>query len=152
MSRFLLTAIVGAFVSACATSNAELEETRETIEKLGEEVRQATNALDLNRFLSYLARDTGLIVIADGHMMVGWDAFSVGQREHWATLFRVEFTVETTRVTVFSPDLAIATNTGTALEVPRAGEHRQGRFVSTLVWRRRAEGWRIVQAHESTSP
>jgi uncharacterized protein (TIGR02246 family) len=116
------------------------------------EVSQAATARDVNRFMNYLQRDSGLVIVFNGEMVTGWEAAAEAQRVYWAQLFRAAYNVEKTEVTVLSPDIAIATNTGTALEVPRIGEHRSGRFVSTMVWHRRPQGWRIIQVHESTSP
>jgi uncharacterized protein (TIGR02246 family) len=138
--------------TACATGEPDTQLTRATIQQLGREMNEAANALDAAAFVRHFAADTGLVVAFDGQVTFGAANLLDAQRQYWGQLSAALYEVRDSRVVVVSPDVAIVTNTGRAIETTRQGDERRGGFVSTVVWQRRPEGWRVINMHESTSP
>jgi hypothetical protein len=51
---------------------------------------------------------------------------------------------------VIGPNMVLATSLLGSRRTAPTGEIKTNEMVITMVWQKRAEGWRIIQAHEST--
>jgi uncharacterized protein (TIGR02246 family) len=115
-------------------------------------VMQAAGALDVDRFMTFFARDSALLVAFSGQSLTGWQAVAEAERDYWSTLASVAYDVQGMRTSVLAPTIALTTSFGTIQETPRVGEIRKGGYFTTWLWQLRPEGWRIVHAHESGNP
>jgi hypothetical protein len=54
------------------------------------------------------------------------------------------------RVAILGPDAAVTTGWGNYTATDTLGAQARGTQAFTFAWARRAEGWRVIQAHFST--
>ena len=125
---------------------------RQQIEPLLDELMLAANAHDTDRFLAHYLRQPDLVFVYNGDVTLGWDNLRALQLKWWnggqsdvvySQRGAPEFTVLSQKVVVVTDQLA------SSRTLPD-GQLQTGEFVVTMVWEKRPEGWRIVQAHESS--
>lgn len=151
-SRLLVSAALAVSLGVGAPLAAQSSAVRRIDSLLAEQL-PAANAHDAERFLAGFAHDSSLIFVLNGSVMRGYDAVVARQREAWAgggsaVVYARSAAPE---VTLVGPDAAFALDRITARRTLPSGEVRSVDIAVLLVWQRRAEGWRIVAAHESTA-
>ena len=94
-----------------------------------------------------------MVFIINGEIIRGWEALRARQRQWWndgkATgvyAYLGEPTCE-----VLGKDLGLTTHLIAARASPPNGQVRERQLAFTALWSRRAEGWRIIYAHESST-
>ena len=123
------------------------------VSSLIEELFASANAHDTDRHVTLYWRDAALIFIANGEMIRGWDAYREVQRKWWDD-GRATGTYEMVGNTAYEAlrdDCGLTTFAMHARSKLPDGQMREREIVFTGLWRRGAEGWRIVYAHESTT-
>jgi len=117
-----------------------------------DELMLAANAHDTDRFLAAYLHQPALVFVFNGVVTKGWDALEALQLKWWNNgKSDVVYTQRgSSEFTVLGPDAVVVTNPlGSRRTLPN-GQASTGEFTVTMVWQKRPEGWRIVQAHEST--
>ena len=115
------------------------------------EMLDAANAHDTDRFMSVYARSPSLKVTFDGVTMRGWQTVRDEQLQWWDdgksdAVYRMRAAPEITEI---SQDV---TATLQSMEVTSTGSNGMKttvQVVATSIWKKLPEGWRIVLAHES---
>lgn len=112
----------------------------------------AANAHDTDRFLAHYARESTLVFVFDGVVIHGWDALHAQQLKWWNSGHSdvVYSRRGAPEFLVLSPTIAVVMSPLASRRVLPSGQTQTGQFAETAVWQRRPEGWRIVEAHEST--
>lgn len=130
--------------------NSELVQRQ--IQPLLDEMMLAANAHDTNRFLATYLHQPALVFVFNGVVTKGWDSVQALQLKWWNNgKSDVTYSQRApSEFTVLSPVVAVVTNPMASRRTLPSGEVSTGEFTVTMVWQKRAEGWRIVQVHEST--
>lgn len=122
------------------------------IRPLLDEQMAAANAHDTDRFLASYLRGPELVFVFNGAVIQGWDALREQQLKWWKNgTSDVVYRQRGTPVfTVLGPDHAVVISRLASERTMPDGTMSTGEFVVTMIWQKRAEGWRIIHAHEST--
>jgi ketosteroid isomerase-like protein len=133
--------------------SSELGTFRQQIAPLLAEMEASANAHDTDRHLAAFSRDSALIFIINGEIIRGWEALRARQRQWWSDgmamgvyAYLGEPTCE-----VLGKDLGLTTHLIAARASAPNGQVRERQLAFTALWSKRAEGWRIIYAHESST-
>lgn len=113
----------------------------------------AANAHDVEGHVGFYARDPAVMLIYDGEAIVGWEAIRDKQREWWqGGKTDVVYTVQgKPQFRVLSPSLVMSTLLMKSRRTTATGAVREGSFAVSSLWQKRAEGWRVIYSHESST-
>jgi len=142
---------VGASSGGTAWAASSASSTEQQLRLLMNEMVEAANAHDTDRFMALYERSPALLLTFDDQTLVGWQAVRDQQLQWWndgATDAVYRLRTEP-KITIISPDVAATVQ---SLEVAATGpDGKKGtvRVIATSIWKKRPEGWRIVLAHES---
>lgn len=121
-------------------------------------MQDAANAHDAEAHLACYMRSPALTFVVNGTVIRGWDALLAQQRKWWpgGRIAPTDAAHQPYRLVagpdfVVGPGLAMVTFVVDARRVRPEGTTLRPLAISQL-WRKRAEGWRIVHAHESLGP
>ena len=122
------------------------------IQPILDSAMQAANAHDADRFLEPFLHDSTLVFVFNGGVTQGFDALRAVQLKAWNNgKTDVAYTVRgPTKYSVLTPAVAVVTLPLASRRTLPSGEVRTADLVVMMVWQKRADGWRIVAAHEST--
>lgn len=139
--------------STLQPSPAALASVRAQLAPLLQQMLTAANAHDTDRHLATYLRSPTLTFVVNDTTIHGWDALHAQQLRWWQNgkSDAVYSLLGAPEYTLLAPDLVVQTY---FLDSHRSGA-RAGRGAHlgvTDVWRRTADGWRIVYAHESVVP
>lgn len=132
-----------------APSTEELAAARAGIEPHFQEMFAAANAHDTDRHLASYLHSPALVFVANDQEIHGWDALREQQLKWWQNgkSDAVYTVVGEPEYTMPARDVVLQTY---FLDSHRAGaDTRSARLSVTDVWQKRAEGWRVIYAHES---
>jgi len=123
------------------------------IQPLLNEMTVAANAHDTDRFLAAYLHKPELVFVFNGDVIRGLDSVRTLQLKWWNNGKSDVVYAERTpaQVTALTPDIAIVVQAMKSQRTLPSGEVSSGNFAITQVWQKRAEGWRIIQVHESTA-
>jgi uncharacterized protein (TIGR02246 family) len=150
--------VFGTVVVACmivtraAGAQGSLTLQQRQIQPLLDELVLAANAHDTDRFLAPYAHDSTFIFVFNGVVTVGFDNIRAQQLKFWNN-GQTDVAYRQTgpaSFTVLTPDIVLVTDPLNSRRTVPTGEVKSADVIVTMVWERRKEGWRIVQAHEST--
>lgn len=111
----------------------------------------AASRLDADAFMVWYWNSPSLVITFDGKVMRGWQNILAAQRGWWSDKKSgVRFT-EAHEPEIASQGSDVIT-TIQWMNVADPKSPSPSKLVITSVWRKRAEGWRIVLAHESLVP
>jgi ketosteroid isomerase-like protein len=166
VNRLLLMLIAAlASLAACATpvrmaaNDTDEARVRAEIMPLFTEMQAAANVHDAEAHLRYFIHDPALTFVVNGATIQGWDNLLAQQRNWWPG-GRIAATdeahqpyrlVEGPSFQLLGPRFAMLTFVLDARRVHPDRVMRRPLAISQL-WEKRAEGWRIVYAHESLGP
>ena len=171
--RRLVAPILAATLAACARSprpqarpeptisdvvsgpsDADIAAARAAIEPVFARMLRAANAHDAEAHLAAYAKTPALTFVVGDEVITGWDSLLVRQRGWWQNGKSdvVYSLVDSARYQSPAPGVVVQTYVLAARRSAPDGSVREGRIVVTDVWQRRAEGWRIVYAHEAIVP
>lgn len=150
--------MLGALVVACLLfpgivhAQSGSPQVQRQIEPLLDELMLAANAHDTDRFLAAYVHDSTLVFAFNGVVTTGWDQLRALQLKWWNNgKSDVVYSQHgTPHFTILSPDAVVVTNAMTSRRALPDGTASTAEFAVTMVWQKRPEGWKIVQAHEST--
>jgi len=138
--------------AAVAAVAAVAASVKQQIEPLLNELMLAANAHDTDRFLAAYLHGPTLVFVFNGIVTKGWNNLEALQLKGWnnGKSDVVYAQRAASQFTVLGPDIAVVTDPMVSRRTLPDGQESSGEFTVTMVWQRRPEGWRIVQAHEST--
>jgi uncharacterized protein (TIGR02246 family) len=111
----------------------------------------AANAHDTDRFLRSFLHDSSLVQVFDGVVTRGFDQIRALQLRWWqnGSSDVVYRHLGPPTYLVLTPDVVVVTEPLASQRTGADGKTVSGAFTVTMVWQRRAEGWRVVYQHES---
>jgi uncharacterized protein (TIGR02246 family) len=150
-SRIILVATI-VMTSACGTTRS-LETASTEVGTSLAQMGAAANAHDVDKHVGFYAQDSSTVLIFNGEQIIGWDSIRAKQAEWWngGKTDVVYTVVAKPDVRMITPDLAITTLLMKSRRTVSSGDVSEGTFAVSSVWQKRAEGWRVVYSHESTS-
>lgn len=121
------------------------------IQSVMAQMHQAVAAHDTDRFMTGYLHEPSLVFAIDGKVIHGWDALHAQQLIWWRKgKSDVVYTPQgKTEFMLLAPDVAITTEALKSHRTQPDGKVSDGTLVVTSVWKKLAQGWRIVYAHES---
>ena len=135
-----------------ASAQAAPADARHQIEPLLDEMMAAANAHDTDRFMKVYLHQPSLVFVFNGTIFRGFDALHEQQLKWWNNgASDVAYTQRGAPViSVLEPGVAVVMMALASRRAMPDGTVQSGDFAVTMTWQKRPEGWRIVQAHEST--
>jgi uncharacterized protein (TIGR02246 family) len=117
-----------------------------------DELQAAAGAHDTDRFMAFYARRADLVAVFNGEEIHGWDDLHAQQLKWWKNgKSDVVYTQRAApEFTVLGPDAAVVTLLLDSTRTGADGTASKNSFAISMVWKKLAEGWRIVYSHEST--
>jgi ketosteroid isomerase-like protein len=114
---------------------------------------QAANAHDTDRFLARYVHDSTFVLVFNAQVIHGFAAVRAQQLKWWNNgqsdvVYSERAPAE---FTVVSPSVVLVIQELSSRRALPTGTTASGDFVATTVWQKRPDGWRVVQAHESTT-
>ena len=113
------------------------------------DMNKAAAKLDADKFMTWYWNSPSLTITFDGQTIRGWQSILDQQRKWWSdTKSGIEYAEQRSpEVVMLSVDVV------TSVQWMTVGSGAKGekpaQLVITSVWKKHAEGWRIVLAHES---
>jgi ketosteroid isomerase-like protein len=116
------------------------------------ELQEAAGAHDTDRFMAFYARRADLAAVFNGEEIHGWEDLHAQQLKWWQNgKSDVVYTQRAApEFTVLGPDAAVVTLLLDSTRTAADGTASKNSFAISMVWKKLAEGWRIVYSHEST--
>lgn len=111
----------------------------------------AASALDVDRFLAYFIDGPDFAVAFNGTVRTSHAAVRAFHLAAWANVAEVTFHTTIERIAFPADGIAAVSGTGRSQRRLADGEARSGEYALSLLAVRRPEGWRVLQAHESTA-
>ena len=137
--------LVAPFVCAAAeqSSNSVSE-----IQSVLSAQQEAWNRGDIEAFMNGYARSTSTVFVSGDEVRRGWETVRERYRVKYSDRAKMgTLSFSEIQVTLLSPDAAVVLG---RWQLERGNDELHGRF--TLIFKRLAEGWRIVHDHTSAAP
>jgi uncharacterized protein (TIGR02246 family) len=131
---------------------AQTQSPQEQVRSAIADMNKAAASLDADRFMTWYWNSPSLAITFDGQTMRGWQSILEQQRKWWSDKNSgVQFTEQR------PPDIVMqGADVASSIQWMTIGSTAESvkpaQLVITSVWKKRAEGWRIVLAHESLVP
>jgi len=110
----------------------------------------AASALDIDRFLGFLAEGPDFAWTFNGQLVTDRAEVRAMHLGSWSKLARATFRTDVRHVAFVAPGVAVLSATGHSERTAKSGETRSGNYALLLVLTRGPDGWRVLQGHEST--
>ena len=111
----------------------------------------AVNVHDAEKHISFYANEPDLLFVINDRAIVCWNALLKQQRQWWHNS-KSDVNYEMVGEPDFrmpAPGLVMVTYFLTSHRTLPDGQTSDSRFGVSALWQKRAEGWRIIYAHES---
>ncbi|HEY8229111.1 MAG TPA: nuclear transport factor 2 family protein [Rhodanobacteraceae bacterium] len=111
----------------------------------------AAKAHDTDRFMAGFLHEPSLIFAINGRIIHGWDALHAQQLKWWRN-GKSDVVYKPTGPTEFvqlAPGAWVSTQALSSQRTGADGKPSVGTFAVTDIWKKTAQGWRIVYGHES---
>jgi ketosteroid isomerase-like protein len=146
-ASFSTTPAVGA-----QTSPREMADAKANILPALQAMQVAANAHDAAKHLAFYVHDSTLLFVMNDQPIAGFNALLAQQREWWQNgkSNAVYEIVGEPYFRVPAPGIAIVTYFLSAHRTLADGTSRGSRMAVSSVWQKRAQGWKIIYAHESS--
>ena len=152
MASVWLSVSIGSPALAQSDSVSATASVKRQLHPLLTEMLLAANAHDTDRYMTAFLRGPGLVFSFNGTIIQGWPELEAQQRKWWNN-GKSDVVYSERRpsiITVLSRDAAVLTMELESRRTASNGQLAVGTAVVTMVYQKRPEGWRVVQAHEST--
>lgn len=116
------------------------------------EMTMAAEAMDADRLFSYMLDTDKGSVIQNGLFLATRQEALERVRTNLRGLSRIRYEWQRQDVTVVSPDAAVLAAEGNVTATTAAGVTFSRPFAQTVVFVRRAGGWKAIHAHQSSPP
>ena len=123
---------------------------RAGVAALVEALDAAASAKDIDRFLSYFVDGPDFALAFNGTVHTRLDEVRAFHVAAWADVVTLAFETSIERIAFPADDIVVLAGIGRSGRTLKSGEARSGVYALSLVVVRRPEGWRVLQAHEST--
>jgi ketosteroid isomerase-like protein len=108
---------------------------------------------DVNAMLAMYEQGPGTVSIGNGQIERGIEAIRKNVDANLvSSLGRFKFDLGSIEVVPLGYGYALAVTPFVMTENPSAAFSRQIKGVSTLVWKKTSEGWKVIHEHESYQP
>ena len=124
---------------------------RAALAALLDELDTAASALDIDRFLSYFVDGPDFAFAFNGTVSTSRPAVRAFHLAAWANVATVSFRTTIERVAFPADGIATVSGIGRSQRTLLDGTARSGEYALSFLAVRRPEGWRVLQAHESTA-
>jgi hypothetical protein len=152
VASLLVSGLIGTAGAAPAQAPQSPSAAQREIQPLLDDEVLAANAHDTDRFLTAYLHDSTLVFIFNGVVTRGFNALHDQQLKAWNNgPSDVMYSLRgPTDYTVLTPGIVLATMLLTSHRTLPTGETRTTELTVSMVWQKRPEGWRIIQAYESS--
>jgi ketosteroid isomerase-like protein len=146
-------AAIGLFTGA-ALAHPSARTAQQEIQAQMEEMLSAANARDTDRYMMSYAKSPELVFTFNDMTMVGWQTFRDQQLKWWdygnaqGSYSKRQDAV----IKVLGKDLAVTVQALVSHRPMPDGTTRDTNLSATSIWKKTSNGWRILAAHESSSP
>ena len=133
------------FAAISARAEPTRSQTAAAIQSVLSAQQVAWNRGDIDGFMNAYSRSSAIVFVSGDTITRGWQTVRDRYKKKYASaraMGRLEFS--DLEITPLGADAAVALG---RWQLFRKGDHPHGRF--TLIFRRTAEGWRIVHDHTS---
>jgi ketosteroid isomerase-like protein len=132
---------------------AHAQSPQQEIAPLFADMLAAANARNTDAFLARYVHDSTLVFVFDGVVTTGFTAVRAGQLQAWKNgTSNVVYTERApAQYLELSPSIVAVTRQLASHRSDSTGRSVTGNFAVTEIWQKRADGWRVVMAHESTT-
>jgi uncharacterized protein (TIGR02246 family) len=151
----LRAAAVVVCLSLAAPAGAQVTTTStavRAIEPLLTQQMRAANAHDTDRFLASYLHDSTFVLVFNTQVIRGFAAVRAQQLQWWNNgQSDVAYSERApAEFTMVNPSVVLVIQQLSSSRTLPTGKTASGGFVAMTVWQKRADGWRVIQAHEST--
>ena len=155
----LLFAVAAASIALTAPAAAQSDSSNvptsveRQLRPLLAEMLLAANAHDTDRYMAAFLRGPSLVFSFNGMIIQGWPELEAQQLKWWNN-GKSDVVYAERRpaiITVLSREAAVVTMELESHRTAVNGQQGTGIAVVMMVYQKRPEGWRVVQAHESTA-
>lgn len=115
------------------------------------ELDAAASARDVDRFLAQFADGPDFAFGFNGAIRTSLQEVRSFHQKAWAGVRELAFQTTVEHIAFPGPGVAILCATGRSSRTLVSGESNRGTYALMLALVRTADGWRVLQAHESTS-
>ncbi len=152
MPRTIWLVTCGAALVAGTLRAQDIGPAQRAIQPLFTDMLAAANSHDTDRFLASFLHDSTLVFVFDGVVTTGFDAVRANQLRAWKNgASDVVYSERApARYLALSPSIVVVTRELGSRRSDSTGHAVTGAFAITEVWQHRADGWKVVAAHEST--
>jgi hypothetical protein len=133
-----------------AVSDATAREVEQAVLDTNRRMTEAVDSLDFDVFFDAFASDTGVTIVQDGEVFGSLDAARAAVEEGYRGVRRVERRYENPTVTVLSSEAALLVSEGPVTVTLMDDRRVSRRFAVSLLFVRRADGWKVLHGHYST--
>lgn len=112
---------------------------------------RAARAHDAKSFMAAFRHGPELVAVNNGVVIHGWNALYAQQLKWWHDV-KSDVVYKSTGLTEYmrlAPGVWVTTMTMSSLRTGPDGKVAVGTFAVTAIWRKFADGWRIVYSHGS---
>ncbi|MCX2745553.1 DUF3225 domain-containing protein [Mangrovivirga sp. M17] len=114
-------------------------------------LNRTANKQDLDGFMDHFVKSDSTLFIFNADPAFGWENIKIRQEEWWNNVDTAHYRIYNQIIIPLSDSAFTATNIATSWVVTRNGEEKMGRFIISMTWIKTIDGWKIIEAHESTS-
>jgi uncharacterized protein (TIGR02246 family) len=114
------------------------------------EMARAGEALDADRLFAYMLETDKVSVIQNGEVLVTRQEALERVRGNLRGIGGIRYRWSRQFVTVLSPDAAMLAAEGQSVVTTASGETVTAPFAQTVVFVRKADGWKAIHAHQSS--
>jgi ketosteroid isomerase-like protein len=158
-TRLLVASLGIAGITACAAlrpaaivenfnRDATATAVRQSLERFHEALRQRQTSVILSFFLP----DTDFRAFDGGEGWLTFDNLRLQDAADFRRLKSVEVHIDSLCISVLDPSAAVVADNLREIYTDSAGRQRRVRVTQTMVWTRRATGWKIAHLHSSERP
>jgi len=142
-----LLVLVCVFLLATVTTTLAQAQASSAIRAVIDAQAAAWNRGDIDGFMNGYAQSSLTTFVSDDRVMRGWETVRARYKKKYPNAEQMgRLTFSDIEITPLCSDTAMVLG---RWQLKRKGDHPRGRF--TLLFRRRLEGWRIVQDHTSST-
>ena len=143
-------ALLGCSPGTAAFSEADRTAIADTLRQLTQSFAQSANALNPDGALALFSSDPAMTWANDGVVLtISHDSLASLYRHVYRGWRRLDFTWDSLRVAVLSPDAGVVTAAGHFAVTDTADQTARRRVAGTYVFFRRGTKWELLHGHAS---
>jgi uncharacterized protein (TIGR02246 family) len=153
-SSFVVAAIVGcaAVRPALIVEQFNVDATATAVRGAVQQFHDALRRRDVPAIIDTFIRDTSFRAYDGDEGWLTIENIRLQDGPDFARLKTFSITLDSIAITVLDPSAAVVSNNLREAFTDSAGHERRLRVTQTMVWTRRASGWKIAHLHSSERP